>query len=236
MIWQQIFQFPTAPPPPTAVPLPLHMGSRHVRCFSFIICLISSRIQVLFSFLFCAFSYLVEPYRFVLSLAHGARGEIKKMQKRRKPPRRRTSVRQRRFSAVEKADNYLFGEIRWISSVVLIRMEKMIWQQIFQFPTAPPPPTAVPLPLHMGSRHVRCFSFIICLISSRIQVLFSFLFCAFSYLVEPYRFVLSLAHGARGEIKKMQKRRKPPRRRTSVRQRRFSAVEKADNYLFGEIR
>ena len=30
------------------------------------------------------------------------RGEIKKMQNRRKPPRRRTSVRQRRFSAVEK--------------------------------------------------------------------------------------------------------------------------------------
>ena len=32
-----------------------------------------------------------------------ARGELKKMQKRRKPPRRRTGVRQRRFSAVEKA-------------------------------------------------------------------------------------------------------------------------------------
>ena len=89
-----------------------------------------------------------------------------------------------------------------ISSVVLIRMEKMIWQQIFQFPTAPPPPTAVHLPLHMGGRHVRCFSFIICLISSRIQVLFSFLFCAFSYLVEPYRFVLSLAHGGSGRDKK----------------------------------
>ncbi len=134
--------------------------------------------------------------------ADPARGEIKKMQNRRKSPRRRTSVRQRRFSAVEKADNYLFGEIRWISSVVLIRMEKMIWQQIFQFPTAPPPPTAVPLPLHMGGRHVRCFSFIIGLISSRIQVLFSFLFCAFSYLVEPYRFVLSLAHGGSGRDKK----------------------------------
>ena len=40
------------------------------------------------------------------------RGEIKKMQKRRKTPRRRTIVRQRRFSAVEKADNHSFGEIR----------------------------------------------------------------------------------------------------------------------------
>ena len=40
------------------------------------------------------------------------RGEIKKMQKRRKSSRRRTSVRQRRFSAVEKADNHSFGEIR----------------------------------------------------------------------------------------------------------------------------
>ena len=35
-----------------------------------------------------------------------ARGEIKKMQKRRKPPRRRTRVRQRRFSAVEKAKTF----------------------------------------------------------------------------------------------------------------------------------
>ena len=41
-----------------------------------------------------------------------ARGEIKKMQKRRKSSRRRTCVRQRRFSAVEKADNHYFGEIR----------------------------------------------------------------------------------------------------------------------------
>ena len=40
------------------------------------------------------------------------RGEIKKMQKRRKASRRRTIVRQRRFSAVEKADNHFFGEIR----------------------------------------------------------------------------------------------------------------------------
>ena len=42
----------------------------------------------------------------------GARGEIKKMQNRRKSSRRRTIVRQRRFSAVEKADNYSLGEIR----------------------------------------------------------------------------------------------------------------------------
>ena len=41
-----------------------------------------------------------------------ARGEIKKMQKRLKSSRRRTSVRQRRFSAVEKADNHFLGEIR----------------------------------------------------------------------------------------------------------------------------
>jgi len=40
------------------------------------------------------------------------RGEIKKMQKRRKTSRRRTNVRQRRFSAVEKADNHSLGEIR----------------------------------------------------------------------------------------------------------------------------
>ena len=45
-------------------------------------------------------------------LADPKRGEIKKMQNRRKSSRRRTSVRQRRFSAVEKADNYFFGEIR----------------------------------------------------------------------------------------------------------------------------
>ena len=45
-------------------------------------------------------------------LADPQRGEIKKMQKRRKPPRRRTSVRQRRVSAVEKADNHSLGEIR----------------------------------------------------------------------------------------------------------------------------
>ena len=36
-------------------------------------------------------------------LADTSRGEIKKMQNRRKSSRRRTSVRQRRFSAVEKA-------------------------------------------------------------------------------------------------------------------------------------
>ena len=43
-----------------------------------------------------------EPFRSALS-SDPNRGEIKKMQKRRKSPRRRTSVRQRRFSAVEKA-------------------------------------------------------------------------------------------------------------------------------------
>ena len=41
-----------------------------------------------------------------------AKDEIKKMQKRRKSARRRTCVRQRRFSTVEKADNHSFGEIR----------------------------------------------------------------------------------------------------------------------------
>ena len=45
-------------------------------------------------------------------LASPQRREIKKMQKRRKASRRRTIVRQRRFSAVEKADNLFFGEIR----------------------------------------------------------------------------------------------------------------------------
>ena len=55
---------------------------------------------------------LVFAFSFRTILADPQRGEIKKMQKRRKPPRRRTSVRQRRVSAVEKADNHSFGEIR----------------------------------------------------------------------------------------------------------------------------
>ena len=49
-------------------------------------------------------SALLQPFQ--------KRGEIKKMQNRRKASRRRTCVRQRRFSAVEKADNHSFGEIR----------------------------------------------------------------------------------------------------------------------------
>ena len=56
--------------------------------------------KLVFAFSVCAFS------------ADPNRGEIKKMQNRRKSSRRRTSVRQRRFSAVEKADNHSFGEIR----------------------------------------------------------------------------------------------------------------------------
>ena len=41
-------------------------------------------------------------------LADTSRGEIKKMQKRRKASRRRTIVRQRRFSAVEKAKTLFY--------------------------------------------------------------------------------------------------------------------------------
>ena len=39
-------------------------------------------------------------------------GEIKKMQKRRKASRRRTSVRRKVKSGAEKADNLFFGKIR----------------------------------------------------------------------------------------------------------------------------
>ena len=34
MIWMQTFSSPTALPPPTAVPLPLHRGGIHARTFS----------------------------------------------------------------------------------------------------------------------------------------------------------------------------------------------------------
>ena len=110
-----------------------------------------------------------------------ARGELKKMQKRRKPPRRRTGVRQRRFSAVEKAKT-------------LFRLLK----ESARIPTS-----------FRKSDYTKAI--IKCLV-------FAFSVCAF--LAEP----------PRGEIKKMQKRRNTTRRRTSVRQRRVSAVEKADNY------
>jgi hypothetical protein len=55
---------------------------------------------------------LLSAFSFRTISADPNRGEIKKMQNRRKTSRRRTGVRQRRFSAVEKADNYFFGEIR----------------------------------------------------------------------------------------------------------------------------
>ena len=48
------------------------------------------------------------------------RGEIKKMQKRRKSSRRRTSVRQRRFSTVEKADNHFLEKSDRISSAFIV--------------------------------------------------------------------------------------------------------------------
>ena len=51
-------------------------------------------------------TYFVPSHRELFRSALSAdpnRGEIKKLQKRRKSSRRRTSVRQRRFSAVEKA-------------------------------------------------------------------------------------------------------------------------------------
>ena len=120
-------------------------------------------------------------------LASPQRREIKKMQNRRNTPRRRTSVRQRRFSAVEKTKT-------------LFRLLK----ESARIPTA-----------FRKSDYTKAV--IKCLV-------FAFSVCAF------------LASTRRGEIKKMQKRRNTTRRRTGVRQRRVSAVEKADNHSFGEIR
>ena len=120
-------------------------------------------------------------------LADPPRGEIKKMQNRRKSSRRRTSVRQRRFSAVEKAKT-LFHLLK----------------ESARIPTS-----------FRNSDYTKAVIK---------KLVFAFSVCAFS------------ANPNRGEIKKMQKRRKSSRRRTSVRQRRFSAVEKADNHSFGEIR
>ena len=100
------------------------------------------------------------------------------MQKRRKSSRRRTIVRQRRFSAVEKAKT-------------LFRLLK----ESARIPTA-----------------FRKSDYTKAVIK---KLVFTFSVCAFS------------ADPNRGEIKKMQKRRKSSRRRTIVRQRRFSAVEKA---------
>ncbi len=111
-------------------------------------------------------------------LASPQRREVKKMQKRRKSSRRRTCVRQRRFSAVEKAKT-------------LFRLLK----ESARIPTA-----------FSKSDYTKAVIK---------KLVFAFSVCAF------------LASTIRREIKKMQKRRKSSRRRTSVRQRRFSAVEKA---------
>ena len=100
------------------------------------------------------------------------------MQKRRKSSRRRTIVRQRRFSAVEKAKT-------------LFRLLK----ESARIPTA-----------------FRKSDYTKAVIK---KLVFTFSVCAFS------------ADPNRGEIKKMQKRRNAPRRRTCVRPRRVSAVEKA---------
>ena len=109
------------------------------------------------------------------------RGEIKKMQNRRKSSRRRTSVRQRRFSAVEKAKT-LFHLLK----------------ESARIPTA-----------------FRKSDYTKAVIKKLV-----FAFSVRTILADPNR----------GEIKKMQKRRKSSRRRTSVRQRRFSAVEKAKTF------
>ena len=108
----------------------------------------------------------------------GGSGRDKKDAEAPKSSRRRTSVRQRRFSAVEKAK----------TSFRLLKESARI-------------PTSF-----RKSDYTKAI--IKCLV-------FAFSVCAF------------LADTSRGEIKKMQKRRKTSRRRTSVRQRRFSAVEKA---------
>ena len=115
------------------------------------------------------------------------RGEIKKMQNRRKSSRRRTIVRQRRFSAVEKAKT-LFHLLKESARIPTSFRKSNYTKAVFK------------------------------------KLVFAFSVCAF------------LAFTQRGEIKKMQKRRNTTRRRTGVRQRRVSAVEKADNYFFGEIR
>ena len=113
----------------------------------------------------------------------GVRGEIKKMQKRRKASRRRTGVQQRRFSAVEKAKTLFY-----------------LLQESVRIPTS-----------------FRKSDYTKAVIK---KLVFAFSICAFS------------AFSSRGEIKKMQKRRKASRRRTSVRQRRFSAVEKAKTLFY----
>ena len=125
--------------------------------------------KLVFAFSICAF------------LAFTQRGEIKKMLKRRKASRRRTGVRQRRFSAVEKAK----------TSFRLLKESARI-------------PTSF-----RKSDYTKAI--IKCLV-------FAFSVCAF------------LADTSRGEIKKMQKRRNTTRRRTGVRQRRVSAVEKAKTF------
>ena len=191
-----------------------------------------------------------------------SRGEIKKMQKRRKSSRRRTSVRQRRFSAVEKAKTsfrllkesariptsfrksdytkaiikclvFAFsvcafsadtsrGEIKKMQNRRKASRRRTSVRQR-RFSAVEKAKTSFRL-LKESARIPTSFrksdytkAIIKCLV-------FAFSVCAFS------------ADTSRGEIKKMQNRRKASRRRTIVRQRRFSAVEKADNYFFGEIR
>ena len=111
-------------------------------------------------------------------LAEPPRGEIKKMQKRRKASRRRTGVRQRRVSAVEKAKT-LFHLLKESARIPTSFRKSNYTKAVFK------------------------------------KLVFAFSVCAF------------LAFTQRGEIKKMQKRRNTTRRRTGVRQRRVSAVEKA---------
>ena len=111
-------------------------------------------------------------------LASPQRREIKKMQNRRKSSRRRTCVRQRRFSAVEKAKT-LFHLLKESARIPTSFSKSDYTKAVIK------------------------------------KLVFAFSVCAF------------LAETIRREIKKMQKRRKSSRRRTCVRQRRFSAVEKA---------
>ena len=139
------------------------------------------------------------------------------MQKRRKSSRRRTSVRQRRFSTVEKADNHFLEKSDRISSAFIVfapnkspnhtfirffglrffsrpemGRDKIVWSVRFRRARR----TIVRRAAKSGAEKAKTLNF-------------------------KQESVRIPDTWARGEIKKMQKRLKSSRRRTSVRHRRF---------------